>query len=54
MVQQDEKTALQPGIPLTFDYRYDTITGYFTNPDMRYAAEEAVKDWFRFFDLQPL
>ncbi|AQZ62857.1 hypothetical protein BKM31_16575 [[Actinomadura] parvosata subsp. kistnae] len=52
-VQQDEKTALQPTIPITFDYRYDTITGYFSDPGVRTAAEEAVKDWFRFFDLQP-
>ncbi|MBT2234257.1 Ig domain-containing protein [Nonomuraea sp. NEAU-A123] len=52
-VQQDEKTALQPTIPITFDYRYDTITGYFNAPAFRTAAEEAVKDWFRFFDVQP-
>ncbi|MDR8412617.1 Ig domain-containing protein [Nonomuraea sp. 3-1Str] len=53
MVQQDEKTALEPSIPITFDYRYDTITGYFSDPAFRTAAEEAVKDWFRFFDVQP-
>ncbi|MEV0195672.1 Ig domain-containing protein [Nonomuraea sp. NPDC050691] len=53
MVQQDEKTALEPSIPLTFDYRYDTITGYFSDPAFRTASEEAVKDWFRFFDMQP-
>ena len=53
LVQQDEKTALEPSIPIAFDYRYDTITGYFANPAMRTAAEEAVKDWFRFFDLAP-
>ncbi|MFG1679603.1 Ig domain-containing protein [Nonomuraea sp. NPDC049269] len=52
-VQQDEKTALQPTIPITFDYRYDTITGYFNAPAFRTAAEEAVKDWFRFFDVAP-
>ncbi|MFC4587542.1 putative Ig domain-containing protein [Sphaerisporangium corydalis] len=52
-VQQDEKTALQPSIPITFDYRYDTITGYFSQPAFRTAAEEAVKDWFRFFDMAP-
>ncbi|MEV0824755.1 Ig domain-containing protein [Nonomuraea rubra] len=52
-VQQDEKTALQPTIPIAFDYRYDTITGYFSDTGVRTAAEEAVKDWFRFFDLQP-
>jgi hypothetical protein len=52
-VQQDQKTAIEPGIPLHFDYRYDTITGYFTAPAFRTAAEEAVKDWYRFFDVQP-
>jgi putative Ig domain-containing protein len=52
-VQQDEKTKVEPTIPITFDYRYDTITGYFKEPAFRTAAEEAVKDWFRFFDLAP-
>ncbi|MFB4278033.1 Ig domain-containing protein [Nonomuraea sp. MTCD27] len=52
-VQQDEKTALQPSLPIAFDYRYDTITGYFNDTGVRTAAEEAVKDWFRFFDMQP-
>ncbi|MBB5867304.1 hypothetical protein F4553_000683 [Allocatelliglobosispora scoriae] len=52
-VQQDQKTAIEPTIPITFDYRYDTITGYFTNPAFRTAAEEAVKDWYRFFSIQP-
>ncbi|MFC5834249.1 Ig domain-containing protein [Nonomuraea insulae] len=52
-VQQDEKTALQPSLPIAFDYRYDTITGYFNQPAFRTAAEEAVKDWFRFFDMAP-
>ncbi|WP_405148889.1 Ig domain-containing protein [Sphaerisporangium sp. NBC_01403] len=52
-VQQDQKTAIEPGIPLHFDYRYDTITGYFNAPAFRTAAEEAVKDWYRFFDVQP-
>jgi hypothetical protein len=52
-VQQDQKTALEPTIPLNFDYRYDNITGYFNNAAFRTASEEAVKDWFRFFDLQP-
>jgi hypothetical protein len=50
-VQQDEKTALQPSLPVAFDYRFDTITGYFSAPAFRTAAEEAVKDWFRFFDM---
>ncbi|GIF02107.1 Ig domain-containing protein [Paractinoplanes rishiriensis] len=53
LVQQDEKTALEPTIPITFDYRYDNITGYFTEPNFRTAAEEGVKDWFRFFALAP-
>ncbi|AWS43950.1 Ig domain-containing protein [Streptosporangium sp. 'caverna'] len=52
-VQQDQKTATEPGIPIKFDYRYDTITGYFNAPAFRTAAEEAVKDWYRFFDTQP-
>ncbi|GAA4445414.1 Ig domain-containing protein [Phytohabitans houttuyneae] len=52
-VQQDQKTALEPTIPVNFDYRYDTITGYFNNAAFRTAAEEGVKDWFRFFNLQP-
>jgi hypothetical protein len=52
-VQQDQKTATEPGIPIKFDYRYDTITGYFNAPAFRTAAEEAVKDWYRFFDAQP-
>ncbi|MEV0617725.1 Ig domain-containing protein [Nonomuraea sp. NPDC050404] len=52
-VQQDEKSALQPSLPIAFDYRYDNITGYFSNTGVRTAAEEAVKDWFRFFDMQP-
>ncbi|MEV0381318.1 Ig domain-containing protein [Nonomuraea sp. NPDC050643] len=52
-VQQDEKTALQPTLPIAFDYRYDDITGYFSNQAFRTASEEAVKDWFRFFDMQP-
>jgi hypothetical protein len=53
LVQQDEKTAVEPTIGINFDYRYDDITGYFTEPAFRTAAEEAVKDWFRFFDLAP-
>ncbi|MFC4015931.1 Ig domain-containing protein [Nonomuraea purpurea] len=52
-VQQDEKTALQPSLPIAFDYRYDNITGYFNDPAFRTASEEAVKDWFRFFDMAP-
>jgi hypothetical protein len=52
-VQQDEQTALEPTIPIVFDYRFDNITGYFDDSEFRFAAEEAVKDWFRFFDLEP-
>ncbi|WP_049567392.1 Ig domain-containing protein [Nonomuraea sp. SBT364] len=52
-VQQDQKSALEPTIPIAFDYRFDDITGYFSDPAVRTASEEAVKDWFRFFDLAP-
>ncbi|GAB3422196.1 hypothetical protein GCM10027569_52900 [Flindersiella endophytica] len=52
-VQVDQKTPLEPPIPISFDYRYDTITGYFSDPAFRTAAEAAVKDWFYFFDLTP-
>ncbi|MFC4015930.1 Ig domain-containing protein [Nonomuraea purpurea] len=52
-VQQDEKTPLKPTIPIDFDYRYDTITGYFKDPGVRKAAEAAVRNWFAFFDLEP-
>ncbi|MCG5213552.1 Ig domain-containing protein [Streptosporangium sp. KLBMP 9127] len=52
-VQQDQKTAIEPTIPITFDYRYDNITGYFSDPAFRTASEEAVKDWFRFFEGAP-
>ena len=34
-VQQDQKTALEPTIPINFDYRYDNITGYFNNAEFR-------------------
>ncbi|NUW44137.1 Ig domain-containing protein [Nonomuraea rhodomycinica] len=52
-VQQDEKKKLEPTIPIDFDYRYDTITKYFSDPGVRRAAETAVRDWFAFFDLKP-
>ncbi|MEV5495998.1 Ig domain-containing protein [Nonomuraea fuscirosea] len=52
-VQQDEKTALQPSLPIAFDYRHDTVTGYFGDAGVRTAAEEAVRDWFRFFGMEP-
>ncbi|MBB2911567.1 hypothetical protein FHS43_002840 [Streptosporangium becharense] len=52
-VQQDEKTKLEPSVPIEFDYRYDTITRYFADPGTRRAAETAVRNWFAFFDLQP-
>jgi Putative Ig domain len=50
-VQVDQKTPAEPSIPIEFDYRYDTITGYFADPAFRAAAEAAVKDWFYFFDV---
>ncbi|MFC4118178.1 Ig domain-containing protein [Nonomuraea zeae] len=53
MVQQDERTKLEPGVPIDFDYRYDDITGYFADPKVRQAAETAVRNWFAFFDLRP-
>ncbi|WP_433509253.1 Ig domain-containing protein [Nonomuraea sp. CA-143628] len=53
MVQQDEKKKLEPTIPIDFDYRYDTITRYFSDPGVRKAAETAVRNWFAFFDLKP-
>ncbi|SEN77101.1 Ig domain-containing protein [Nonomuraea pusilla] len=53
MVQQDEKKKLEPTIPIDFDYRYDTVTGYFSDPGVRQAAETAVRNWFAFFDLKP-
>ncbi|TMR25335.1 peptidase S8 [Nonomuraea turkmeniaca] len=52
-VQQDEKTPLEPTIPIDFDYTHDTITGYFSDPGVRKAAEKAVRNWFAFFDLEP-
>jgi hypothetical protein len=39
--------------PLVFDYRYDTVNHYFDDPDIRLAAETAIKDWFYFFDIEP-
>lgn len=39
--------------PLVFDYRYDTVNRYFDDPGIRKAAEQAIKDWFYFFDVEP-
>lgn len=52
-VQQDQKRKPEPTIPIRFDYRYDTITGYFSDPEFRTAAEAAVNDWYSFFDIEP-
>ncbi|MFC4305146.1 CBM35 domain-containing protein [Cohnella boryungensis] len=48
----DQDDNAEPTMPLLFDYRFDTITGYFSNPGIKAAAEQAVKDWFYFFDME--
>ncbi|MFE6074995.1 LamG-like jellyroll fold domain-containing protein [Paenibacillus sp. NPDC057886] len=48
--QDDER---EPSLPLKFDYRYDTIQPYFSDPAIRNASEQAIKDWFYFFDMEP-
>ncbi|WP_081418549.1 LamG-like jellyroll fold domain-containing protein [Paenibacillus sp. Leaf72] len=48
--QDDEK---EPELPLKFDYRFDTIQPYFSDPAIREAGEQAIKDWFYFFDMEP-
>ncbi|MFC5469585.1 LamG-like jellyroll fold domain-containing protein [Cohnella suwonensis] len=47
----DQDDNAQPTMPLLFDYRFDTIQNYFSNPAIKAAAEQAVKDWFYFFDM---
>ncbi|MEC0176663.1 putative Ig domain-containing protein [Paenibacillus favisporus] len=49
--QDDEKE--EHTLPLKFDYRYDTIQPYFSDPAIRKASEQAIKDWFYFFDMEP-
>jgi len=49
----DQDDDAEPTLPLVFDYRYDTITGYFSNPGIKAATERAIKDWFYFFDMAP-
>jgi len=49
----DQDDNLEPTLPLVFDYRFDTITGYFGDPAIKAATEQAIKDWFYFFDVAP-
>jgi hypothetical protein len=49
----DQDDNKETNFPLHFDYRSDTITGYFKDEGIRNAAEQAVKDWFYFFDMEP-
>ncbi|WP_217362266.1 CBM35 domain-containing protein [Cohnella herbarum] len=49
VLDQDDNAA--PTMPLLFDYRFDTIKNYFSDPAIKAAAEQAVKDWFYFFDM---
>ncbi|MFC5468523.1 LamG-like jellyroll fold domain-containing protein [Cohnella suwonensis] len=51
VTDQDENAATT--FPLLFDYRFDTITNYFSNPGIKAASEQAIKDWFYFFDMAP-
>lgn len=51
VLDQDDNAA--PTLPLVFDYRFDTVNHYFDNAAYRAAAEQAIKDWFYFFDEQP-
>ncbi|TYP78926.1 LamG-like jellyroll fold domain-containing protein [Paenibacillus methanolicus] len=49
----DQDDEQETTFPLKFDYRYDTIQPYFSDPAIREAGERAIKDWFYFFDMQP-
>lgn len=49
----DQDDNKEPSLPLVFDYRYDTVNHYFDDEGTRKAAEQAVKDWFYFFDEKP-
>lgn len=49
----DQDDDGEPTMPLKFDYRYDTIQPYFSDPAIREAGERAIKDWFYFFDMAP-
>uniref|UniRef100_UPI0009DF3D78 putative Ig domain-containing protein n=1 Tax=Gorillibacterium massiliense TaxID=1280390 RepID=UPI0009DF3D78 len=49
----DQDDNAEPSLPLVFDYRFDTVNHYFDNTGYRAAAEQAIKDWFYFFDVQP-
>jgi hypothetical protein len=47
----DQDDNLEPAMPLVFDYRFDSITGIFGNAAVKSATEQAIKDWFYFFDM---
>nr|WP_233566894.1 LamG-like jellyroll fold domain-containing protein [Cohnella endophytica] len=47
----DQDDNAESTLPLLFDYRFDTITKYFSDPGIKAAAERAIKDWFYFFDM---
>ncbi|MFC4598640.1 LamG-like jellyroll fold domain-containing protein [Cohnella hongkongensis] len=49
----DQDDDAEPSMPLVFDYRFDTITDIFGNPGVKAATEQAIKDWFYFFDETP-
>ncbi|MFD0671416.1 LamG-like jellyroll fold domain-containing protein [Cohnella sp. GCM10027633] len=49
----DQDDNAQPTLPLVFDYRFDTITNIFNNASIKAATEQAIKDWFYFFDEAP-
>lgn len=49
----DQDDNGEPDLPLKFDYRYDNIQPYFSDPDIREVSEQAIKDWFYFFDMEP-
>lgn len=49
----DQDDNAEPSLPIVFDYRFDTITGIFDDPAVKAATEQAIKDWFYFFDETP-
>ena len=49
----DQDDNAEPTMPLVFDYRFDTITGIFNDAGVKAATEQAIKDWFYFFDETP-
>lgn len=46
----DQDDNAEPTLPLKFDYRFDTITNIFGDAGVKAATEQAIKDWFYFFD----